>query len=75
MANKHQIQRDFYKRQKEWKEALRVEENKLKTYNNTKKVEVLFDEELYPEFKNTKDNKTYFREIKDLEPDKSLEER
>ena len=28
MPNKHQIQRDFYRKQKEWKEALKVDVNK-----------------------------------------------
>ena len=28
MPNKHQIQRDFYRKQKEWKEALEVNVNK-----------------------------------------------
>lgn len=28
MPNKHQIQRDFYRKQKEWKAALKVDFNK-----------------------------------------------
>lgn len=55
MANKHEIQRDFYKKKKEWKEQL-----KLKN-----KEEVLFDEEIYPEFKNEKETRTYYREYKE----------
>ena len=57
MPNKHEIQKDFYNKQKEWKKTLEVEikQKNLKS--------VLFDEEIYPEFKDDTQIRSYYREV------------
>lgn len=51
MPNKHQIQRDFYRKQKEWKEEFKVDVNKetqqskLTLGNASYKAERYFNEE------------------------------
>ena len=53
MANKHEIQRDFYKKKNEWKHSLKITSNKK---------EILFDEEIYPEYKDSNKTRTYIKD-------------
>ena len=57
MPNKHQIQKDFYTKKKEWKESL-----KHKNDN-----QILFDEEMYPEFKDGNYIREYYETSRDEE--------
>ena len=71
MVNKHQIQKDFDTKKKEWKEALKInEQTKKESLDLDKMEEVLFDEEMYPEFKDSSQLRVYYRKKDDLEPDR-----
>lgn len=61
MPNKHQVQKNFYERQKEWKEQFKVKENQ------SKEVCVLFDEEIYPEFKDSTQLREHLINVGDFE--------
>ena len=50
MPNKHQIQRDFYRKQKDWKEALKVDVDK-----ETQQSKTILEKASYNEITNVKD--------------------